>query len=459
MKFQVTTIQQNYKRYLDKFFVKELNSWLKVIRYYWLFVFLGCVTAIVLAIYIKPFAPKSVALATGQAGSSYTKISEEFQTYFKKNGIKLDLVSTSGLGEGLKGLDSAASDVSASFMTAGVVTAKEYPDLVSLGSVQYAPIWIFYRGDTVKTNDPFEYFSDKKINIGPSENVTNRVFNSLYRLNQKANPSTSNFLQLPFKDAADQLIAGQIDAVFIVDNYQSETIQRLLNAKDIKIMDFPLADAYLKKQPFLRKLVIPKGSVNLDSVHPSENITILSSTTTLLVEKDMHPAIQWAYLLSAKEFGSNASTFFADAGYFPRNLDQSFPLSPTAKRFYEQGTPSIFSFLPIWMASLIESIWAYVLAFIVIILPAFGLLASARMFAAEQLMNQMFINLREIDEAIADVTSKSQMQEIMDAIKGYESEVQVNWLFGKNARFYFNQKNALASLKRDAHAKQQSLIE
>ena len=92
MKFQVTTVQQNYKRYLDKFFLKELNSWLKVLRFYWIFVFLGCVAAIIFAIYINPFAPKTVALATGQAGSSYTKISEDFQTYFKKNGIKALMV-------------------------------------------------------------------------------------------------------------------------------------------------------------------------------------------------------------------------------------------------------------------------------------------------------------------------------------------------------------------------------
>ncbi len=459
MKYQITTVQQNYKRYLDKFFKKEFQSWLKVLRFYWLFVFLGSVAAIVFAIYINPFAPKTVFLATGQQGSSYTKISDEFQIFFKKNGIKLDLVPTSGLGEGLKGLDSVTSDISASFMTAGVVSGKEYPNLVSLGSVQYAPIWIFYRGDTVRTNDPFEYFSDKKINIGPSENVTNRIFKSLYRLNQQVNPSVNNFSELSFKEAAAQLISGQLDAVFIVDNYQSETIQRLLNAKDIKIMNFPLADAYLKKHPFLRKLVIPKGSINLDTVHPSEDITILSSTTTLLVEKDMHPAIQWAYLLSAKEFGSNASTFFADAGYFPRNLDQSFPLSPIAKRFYEQGTPSIFSFLPIWMASLIENIWAYVLAFFVIILPAFGLLATTRMFAAEQLMNQMFINLRELDEAISEASNKEQIQDIINAIIRYESEVQANWLFGKNSRFYFNQKNALAGIKRDALAKQATLTE
>ncbi len=451
------TLQQYFKRYVQKFFIKESKGWIKVVRFYWLFVFFALAAAIFLTVYTNPFTPKSVALATGQEGTSYKKISEDFQAFFKQNNITLDLVSVTGLGDGLKGLDSTASNVSASFMTAGVVTAKQYPNLLSLGSVQFAPIWIFYKGDTIKTNDPFEYFSAKKINIGPAENVTNKIFKSLYSLNQKTKPTTNNFSELPFKDAADQLIAGQLDAVFIVDNIQSETIQKLLSAQDIKIMDFPLADAYLKKYPFLRKLVIPKGSIKLDSIYPSEDITILSSTTTLLIENTTHPTIQWAYLMAAKEFGANASTFFADAGYFPQNLDQSIPLSPIAKRFYQQGTPTVFSYLPLWIASLIENIWAYALAFVVLVLPVYTFLTTARLFPSEQLMNQMFINFRELDEAISSATSTQQISEIETAIERYEREIKENWLFEKNARFYFNLKNALSGLKRDAQAKLASL--
>lgn len=453
MNYHITTIQEYFRRYLRKFFIKERQGWLKIIRFYGVITFIVLGLVISLAIYIQPFPPKTAMLAVGQEGSSYQAISERFRLFFKANRIDLELVPTSGLGEGLQNLDSDNSEVSASFMTAGVAFAKEYPNLVSLGSMQYAPIWIFYRGPTIRTNDPFEYFSNKKINIGPSQNVTNQLFKRLYKLNQTVEPEGKNFSELAFKESANQLIAGKLDAVFIVDNYQSETIQKLLHAKDIKIMHFPLADAYLKKLPFLHKLVIPKGSINLDSVYPSEDITILASTTTLLIEKNMYPAVQWAYLLAAQDFGSSSNTFFATAGYFPKNLDQDFPLSPIAKRFYAHGSPEVFAYLPLWMASLIESIWAYILGFIVIIFPLYKLLTSARSFPAEHLMNEMFINLRELDEAIITAHSKEQIEEIQRAADQYEEEIYETWLFEKNSRFYFNLKNALSAVRRDALAK------
>jgi len=453
MSYHVTTVLQYFKRYLKKFFLKEMLGWVKTAWFYGLISLVVLMATIALAIYINPIPPAKTVLATGQDGSSYKNIAEKFKEIFKRQGIDLELVSTSGLGEGLKGLESDLSEVSASFLTAGVASPGKYPELVSLGSIQYAPIWIFYRGEAIQTLDPFEYFSDKKIAIGPAGNVTNKIFRNLYELNQKAPPPSENMLELSFKEAADQLIAGQIDAAFIIDDYRSSTIRKLLADRDIKILNFPLADAYVKKRPYLQKLVIPRGSIHLDSVYPNEDITILASTTTLLIEKDTHPAIQWAYLMAAQEYGRQTNAFFADSGFFPRNLDQSFPLSPIATRFYAHGTPEVFSYLPLWLASLIENIWAYVLAFVVIVYPAYKLATAARRFPAEHLMNEMFINLRELDEAISHATTEQHLIEILDTLQLYEKEVHDNWLFDGNARFYFNLKNALIAVKRDADTK------
>ena len=457
MDYHVTTILQFFRRYARKFFSKEYQGWIKVFRFYGVISLFICCVAVALAVYIKPFPQKTVYLAIGQEGSSYVGISEKIHTFFKDEGINLELIPTKGLGDGLRDLNDDASPVSASFFTAGAASGSDYPNLVSLGSIQYAPIWILYRGETIKTNDPFEYFSNKKIAIGPSDNVTNKIFKELYLLNQKSNPKTDGFYELPFKDAANQLLSGSLDAVFMVDNFQSETVQKLLASKQIKIMNFPLADAYLKKLPYLQKLQIPKGSIDLENIFPSEDITILASTTNLLIEKGTHPAIQWAYLLAAKEMGSSADSFFAKPGFFPRNLDYKFELSPIAKRFYDQGIPPLFSYLPLWMASLLEHIWAYVLAFIALIYPAYKLTSSIRMFPVEHLMNEMFINLRELDEEINKVNTNEGIEIILATLNTYEAEIYSNWLYEKNSRFYFNLKNALAAVRRDAITRQKEL--
>jgi TRAP-type uncharacterized transport system substrate-binding protein len=105
--------------------------------------FIALAALVALAIYVDPIPPRTVYLATGQEGSTYRSISVAFQKTFQRHGIHLKLVPTSGLGEGLQGLDSDVSEVSASFLTAGVASAEQYPELVSLGSVQYSPPLVF----------------------------------------------------------------------------------------------------------------------------------------------------------------------------------------------------------------------------------------------------------------------------------------------------------------------------
>ena len=106
------------------------------------------------------------------------------------------------------------------------------------------------------------------------------------------------------------------------------------------------------------------------------------------------------------------------------------------------------------MASLLENIWAYILAFIALIYPAYKLITSIRMFPVEHLMNDMFINLRELDEETNTVNTKEGLEKILVTLDSYEAEIYSNWLYEKNSRFYFNLKNALAAVRRDAIARQ-----
>ena len=222
-------------------------------------------------------------------------------------------------------------------------------------------------------------------------------------------------------------------------------------------MNFSLADAYIKKLPLLQKLTIPKGSRSIEKVEPPHDITILASTTNLLVEKDTHRAIQWAFLLAAKENNRDSNAFFSSPDFFPKDIDRSFPLSPIAERFYKNGVPSIFSYMPIWVASLLDSMWIYIFAFFALIIPALKLMEGARLYPSEELMNKTFINLRVLDEAISGATSKQEVEEVLKAAQECEDNIASLYIYGKNSRFYFNLRNALSGIKRDAQAKLGSL--
>ena len=456
MRNNIDTFIENASRYFDRYARREFIAWLLIGRYFAVLIPVILIVVVTIFVYFNPFAPKNAYLAIGQTGSSYGVIGERFKEIFSKYGIHLQLIKTDGLEEGLTNLEDPKSIVNASFITAGSSVAKDYPDLVSLGSVQFAPIWIFYSGEKLNIDDPFDYFSKRKIGVGLPETNSNKMFRHALWANQHDAINSKGLLELSHLESAEKLKAGELDAVFIIDSFNAPVVQSLLQDPKIHVLSINLADAYVKKYPVLHKLVIPRGSLNLEKILPREDIILLGSTTNLLVEASTHPAIQWAFMLAASEFGKFSQDFFSKPGDFPKYQDSGFPLSPVAKRFYTQGQPAVFDYLPLWMGSIIESAWMMILAFIALIYPFFKWVLKLRVYPSKKFMYKSFIDMRDLDEAIEYVKTR---QDIFALLERVDELIQLNesrWLSETEVRFYFVKKNILLGMKKQLNEKLKS---
>lgn len=162
--------------YIQKDLVKEVAIWIKYLRYNFLLVFGTLAIIVGIIFYINPIPPKQAFLATGQMGSSYQLLSKQFDQFFSGRGIDLTLVDTISLNEGLEKLRDTKSPVNAAFVTSGSANQKNFPDLVSLGSIQYSPIWVFYRGAEVIKDNPIDHFGKLRISIGMPNTTTQNIF-------------------------------------------------------------------------------------------------------------------------------------------------------------------------------------------------------------------------------------------------------------------------------------------
>ena len=448
MQIKTNTILKSCRRYFERYAKKEFISWLMVLRYFAVVLPFVLIAAVAVFLYVNPFAPKNAYLAIGQAGSSYGVIGEKFQSIFSRYGIDLQLIKTDGLVQGLRNLDDPMSIVNASFVTAGTSFENERTGLVSLGSVQFAPIWIFYRGEKLNIDDPFDYFSKRNIGIGLPDTNSNKMFRRFLLDNQRDAINSKGLLELPHLESAKKLIAGELDAVFIVDSFNAPVVQSLLKDPNINVLSMNLADAYVKKYPFLHKLVIPRGSINLEKIMPAEDITLLGSTTNLIVEASTHPAVQWAFMLAASEFGKFTGDFFSKPGDFPKYQDTVYPLSPVAKRFYTQGQPAVFEYLPLWLGSIIESAWVLILAFVALIYPMFKWLMGIRAYPSKKFMFRNFIDMRDLDEDIQKAQSKEDVQALIERLDRLIRMNESRWLSETEVRFYFVKKNLLLGMQK-----------
>lgn len=450
----ISVFIRNYVRYDLR---RELAAWLKIGQYYLPLILLAAIGIGAALISIKPFPDKNTYLAMGQSGSLSDQTGREFAEYFRKHGLELTIQNMAGLESGLQQLESNNSNVNASFVTSGTATRENYPNLVSLGSVQIAPLWLFYRGEKVVTDDPFEFYKDKQINIGAEGTVTNKLFLRLMELNNPGTGVQKNFLQLTHAEAAEQLRNGKIDAMFIVDGINSTIVESLIHDPSIRLMNFPLADAYIKNLPSLQKVVVPRASIDIAHTRPQADITLLASSVNLLIEQNLDPAIQWAFLLAAKDSNLKTEHFFSSSANYPKYQDKSFPLSDIADRFYTTGTPGLFNYLPIWFAALIENIWVELVAFFLVILPVMKKVFGFRTFTSKRLLARLFWEMRFLEDEALHCKSKSELEDVIARLQDLEKTAAATWIEDQDLRFYFNLSKGVNSSIQAARKQMESL--
>jgi TRAP transporter TAXI family solute receptor len=320
--------------------------------------------------FVEPAPPKKIIISTGSESGAYYQFAQRYATILAKEGITLEVRASAGSLQNLERLKN--DEVQIGFVQGGVVPPKADPDaeddsgLLSLGSVFYEPVWVFYRGE--KGNDkPLTRLTElkgKRIAIGQEGSGVRQLAQQLLDANDI--PPGDHLVPLAGLKAAEELQQGRIDAAFIIAAETAPVVQVLIRTPGVKLMSFALDRAYQRRFPFLTKLTFPHGVADLVREIPPDDIKVLAPTANLIVRDDLHPALQTLLLQAASEVHGK-SGFFQDAGEFPSYKDQMLPLSPEAERYFKSGASFLQRYLPFWLAVLVDRL-------IVMLVPVFVLL-------------------------------------------------------------------------------------
>lgn len=408
--------------------LQELHSWRALVRADWRWLFLLIFGVVILVLFSRPLPPSDIYLAVGQSGSTFEVLGKKFVPYFEKEGITLHLVNTHGSVESLADVNDKNNSISATLMTGGITEDGSFPELRSLGSIEYVPLWLFYSGPEYTGSKPFAYFADKKVSIGPVDSASEVTLNKILSLSALSIDGRSNLLRMGNKEGIAKLLAGQIDAVCIMDGINGSNIQELLAHPQIHLLNFSYASAYVKKMPHMSVVTIPKGSLDLSKLHPAEDIQMLASTVTLVVKKDMHPAVQSIFLMAAEKISKNLDQFFAKPEYFPAYIDHSIQISPEAEIFYSGSRIDVLDRLPIWLASYIDRMWFVMLGLLAVIFPLYQLIPGYRKKHSVMLIEDAYDEIQQIDQKSALVKSEQEYLELLAQLDELDAESRSSWI-------------------------------
>ena len=346
-------------------------------------------------------------MATGAEGGANHELGIRYRDILAQSGVKLQLLPTAGGLENLARLRDPKSGVGVGFIQGGTTTQKESPDVESLGTVSYEPVWFFRRSGI---GEGIQALRGRRLSIGP-EGSGGRALALEIVKSFKIDSIIGELSGFAPQEAAEKLMAGDIDAALIVTAWESPVVQRLINANGIELASAPRADAYIAHYPFLNKLVLPAGVSDLLNNRPPTDIVMLAPKGSLAVRADLHPAIQHLLLSAAVQIHSPPG-IFQKAGQFPAAEAIDIPLSDEAQRFYKNGRPFLQEHLPFWMATLVERVLVVFIPLAVVLYPMIKFLPQMYDWLMQSRILRLYDEMRSIEK---EIESEGQMHNL-DAI-------------------------------------------
>lgn len=317
--------------------------------------------------FVQPAPPRHIVMTVGPEGGGYEGFAAQFKEILARDDIELELRPTNGAQQDLKLLNDPKSDVSIAVIQGGVAQDSDGENLMSLASLYYEPVWVFYRKGLYA--ERLSSLKGLRVGLGPQGSGMNSLAVQLFNANGLDSANT-HFQAANPHDLAQKIQSNQLDAVFLVGAPESSVVRELMLAPGIRLLPFNQAEAYAKWFPFLNRLVLPRGGFDLARDIPSHPVELVAPTAILVVKDSIHPALITLLLEAATEiFGDDG--LLRREGDFPSAKGVDIPMSVDADHFLKSGPSFLHKHLPFWIAVWIDRVILVAIPALALLVPLF----------------------------------------------------------------------------------------
>jgi len=281
--------------------------------------------------------------------------------------VTLKILPSEGSRDNLARLSDPGAQVDVGFVLGGEATAKQVDHLMSLGSISYQPLMIFYRGAPKRL---LSEFKGLRLDIGPEGSGANNLARTLLAANGIKADDGTTYIDTASDDTVRALHESRIDAFFAMsDSTPTALMRQLLRSPEVHLFHFSQADGYARRYAYLNKLLLPKGALDFGENIPPEDVQLIGPTVELIARDNLHPALSDVLLEAAREVHGRPG-LYKKRGEFPAPQEHEFRISPDASRYYASGKGFLYRTFPFWIASLIARVVALLVPVILVLIPA-----------------------------------------------------------------------------------------
>jgi TRAP-type uncharacterized transport system substrate-binding protein len=383
---------------------------------------IGLMLAVAAFLFVNSAAPTTITITSGPPGSVFERNAQKYQKILQREGVMLRILPSEGSIDNFRRLSDSHRNVDVGFVLGGEVGAADIGKLVSLGSVSYQPLMIFYRG---KPRKLLSDFKGQRLDIGQEGTGTRSLALALLKANEIEPGGDTKFVDSDAdENTARSLLDNRIDALFLMGDSTSTTLMRqLLHTPDVHLFTFTQADGYTRRIHYLNKLELPQGSLDFGRNIPDQDVYLIGPTVELIARQGLHPALTDVLLEAAREVHGSPG-LFKKRGEFPAPLEHEFPISPDAARYYVSGKSFLYRTFPFWLASIVARAIAVIVPIAVLLIPALRYAPAIYRWRVESRIRRWYRALFELErDAFGTPIDDERRQDLLRRLNLIENNV------------------------------------
>lgn len=367
--------------------------------------------------FVEPAPPSVVRISSGSSGGGYYAFAQKYARVLKRAGIEGQVLTSAGSVENIMRLGDDAHRADIALLQGGIATSMQQagrprPELVSLGRVFPEPLWIFYSGGG--RYERLVELKGRRLAIGAVGSGTRILSEAILEPNGITAANTT-FVALGGRAAAEALRNGTVDAAFLALSPEAPLVAELLREDGLQLMSLKRAEAYTRLFPYLTRVTLPAGVVDLVKGIPQDDVQMLAAQAAVVARADTHPAIISLMVEALKEVHGGGG-MFQRIDEFPKSFDPEFSLSDEARRAYQEGPSFLKRYLPFWLASFIERTIVMAVPIATILIPLVKIVPWIYETRIKSRIFHWFQELRILEKKLDEASDRADNEPFLEEI-------------------------------------------
>ena len=184
------------------------------------------------------------------------------------------------------------------------------------------------------------------------------------------NSQNTTFLPITLSESSEAVRKDSVDAAFFLLPPGNKLIQELALNPKLRILSLPQAEALTSNLGFVRHATIYEGGFDYLRNIPNQNIQLVAIPVTLIVKKDLKPAIVTIIAQFIKTHFQSA-TLVSQPGELLSIHEPSIAVNVQAETVLKNGLPYFYRTLPFSLAALLDHFSLYI-GFIIVLASAYS---------------------------------------------------------------------------------------